>query len=253
MSVQPLAPVAPLWIDHVVMAVEDLGATAKRLAAEHGLGSYTAHPPGGLPGLVGRIVPCGSGYLHLLAVEDDACAAAHLLGAAVLGALGTGRSLLSWAVATDDIDAFLGRTGCHAVVEEIAGSNGTRLGRRVVGAELALTGAVPAIVCWDEDQGHPERQQVEHRVDPVGITSVSLGADLGVLGWWLGAAVHDLPVKLLPGCQGLRAVTVATSIADMVVANRDGDAAPGWNHGGRGTISTGLLPVCDRGVGSLDP
>lgn len=252
MSVHPLATVAPVWIDHVVMAVEDVGATATRLAAEHGLGSYRAHPAG-LSGLVGRIVPCGSGYLHLLAVEDAAGAAAHALGSAVLGAVEVGRCLLSWAVATDNIDAFARRTGRRAAVEEVAGSNGASLRRLVVGAGPAVGGAVPAIVCWDKDRGHPEHQRVEHRVDPVGITSIDLGADFGLLRSWLGPAVHDLPVKLLRGYHGLRAVTVATSIADVVVVNRDGDAAPAMARAGRGTASTGLLPDCYRGVRSLGP
>lgn len=223
MSVHPLATVAPLWIDHVALAVRDLAAASDRLVSEHGLASYPATPMAS-PGIAGRIVPCGSGYLHLLAVEDPGRAARHRLGAAVLAAVEAHRPLMSWAVATDQIGALVRRTGLDAAADQVSAVDGNRLHRRVVGVEPALAGVVPAIVCWDHPaEGHPESQPVDHRVDPLGITCIELAADLRALRSWLGPALHDLPIKIRPGPRGLRCVTVATAAGDLNIKSRDAD------------------------------
>lgn len=222
MSVHPLATVAPLWIDHVVVAVRDLGAAGERLASEHGLGSYPA-PPTASPGVAGRVVPCGAAYLHLLAVEDRGRAARHRLGAAVLAAEEAHRPLMSWAVATDQIGALVRRTGLGEKTEQVTAADGTPLHRQVVGAELALGGVVPAIVSWEHAKGHPATQPVHHGVDPLGITCIELAADLRTLGTWLGPALHDVPIKICPGPHGLRCVTVATVDGDLNIGNPDGD------------------------------
>lgn len=224
MSVHPLATVAPVWIDHVVLAVADLEKASDQLAGEHGLGSYPAPPPAGSIGLGGRIVPCGSGYLQLLAVQDHAGATGHSLGAAVVAALEEGRLLVSWAVATDQIEAFSRRNGLDPTSDEVRAADGALLRRRVLGAEVALGGVLPAVVSWDDpEKGHPERQPVGHRVDPIGITCLELAAQATRLRSWLGPAVHDLPIKICRGAGGLHAVTVATAAGDLNIGNRDRD------------------------------
>lgn len=244
MSVHPLATVAPLWIDHVVIAVPDLGMASDLLAGDHGLGSYPAPPPAGSTGLAGRIVPCGSGYLHLLAVQERAGATGHSLGAAVVAALEDDRLLVSWAVATHQIEALSRRNGLDPTAEEVQAADGAFLRRRVLGAELALGGVLPAILSWDDPTtSHPERQPVGHRVDPVGITCVELAAQPARLRSWLGPALHDLPVKICRGTHGLRAVTVATAAGDILIRDRDAERLGAGKAGTAGPASTGAATL----------
>lgn len=209
-------PEPPLWIDHVVVAVADVEVVAQLFASRHGLGSYGVATP---PGLTGRIVPCGSGYLHLLAVGDASAATAHPLGAAAEGAIRDGRPLLSWAVATDWMGPVVRRTGAELTFDEISATNGPPLRRQVVGADQALGGELPAIVCWQHaEQGrHPQHQPVGHRVDPVGITCIDLAADPVRLRDWLGRALDDLPIRIRPGRPGLHGVTVGTASGEVLV------------------------------------
>lgn len=217
-SVHPLATAGPLWIDHVVLAVDDVTAAAAQFTADHGLASY---PTPTATGLAGRIVPCGAGYLCLVAIVDASDASTSLLGGAVLAARRDHRLLLSWAVATDEIGPFVRRTGRDPTDDEVSASDGSPLRRRSLGADIALCSTLPAIVCWDGPAGrHPERQPVDHRIDPVGITCIELGVDETQLRSWLGPGVHDLPLKLTGGTLRLHEVTVATAAGDVVISDR---------------------------------
>src|SRR5438094_2831187 len=100
-------------IDHVVYAVRDLDDAAQRLADEHGLASVAGgrHPWG----TGNRIVPFGHDYLELLAVVDPDLAKQNPIGVAIAAAVAEGDRLVSWAVATDDIDAAAARAGLQVV------------------------------------------------------------------------------------------------------------------------------------------
>lgn len=218
---------ASLWIDHVTVAVGDVASAAEWFATAHGLGSYPVAAP---PGLAARIVPCGSGYLHLLEVVDSEVGGRSRLGVAARAAVLEARPLLSWAVATDWIASFVRRNDAGLSFEEVSAVVGPPLRRQTLGAEVALHGELPAIVCWQAGAHtrHPQCQPVAHTVDPIGITCVEVASDSARLRNWLGPAVDNLPIKIRPGNDGIVAITVATASADLVID--DSWASPEWRR-----------------------
>lgn len=249
----PLATVAPVWIDHVVVAVADVDAAGEQLAADHGLDSYPTRAPAGL---AARVVPCGAGYLHLFDVEDEAKAWKSPLGAAVVMARQERRLLASWAVATHSIEPFVRRSGLGVARDGLDAADGSPLELTALRPGSGLQGALPVIVCWEVGvDDRPERQPVRHRVDPLGITCIDVAVDPVKLRQWLGPAVDDLPLRLRKGTPGLRAVTVATAAADVVLGEPDGQparAVPAGSETEKGA-ATALRPNCDQGGAALSP
>lgn len=90
-------------IDHVVMAVEDLGAAAKALETNYGL---VAHPggPHGDAGTANMYVPLGDDqYIELLAVTN--ASSRHPMVAALTRVLKDGDRLFNFALRAEDIEA----------------------------------------------------------------------------------------------------------------------------------------------------
>jgi len=92
-----------LRIDHVIMAVADPDAAARRILDEHGLSSVAGgvHPAWGTRN---RIVPLGSDYVELIGIADPETAVETELGRRVLGLIERGGGLLGWCVGTDQLD-----------------------------------------------------------------------------------------------------------------------------------------------------
>jgi Glyoxalase-like domain len=93
-------------IDHVVLAVDDPDAAAAELETKLGL------TPGGggrhdAMGTFNRLFWFGDAYLELIGAFDHDLAATSWLGPAVLAALERGGGFATWAVAVDDLDAYL--------------------------------------------------------------------------------------------------------------------------------------------------
>ena len=95
-------------IDHLVIAVPDVDAAAAALDAAAGLrASGGGRHPG--QGTVNRLVWFGDSYLELIGVYDPELARASWIGEPTLRALNAGGGLATWAVATDAIEADVGR------------------------------------------------------------------------------------------------------------------------------------------------
>src|SRR5262245_352300 len=97
-------------IDHVVLAVRDLEASAERLWEEHGL----RFVPGGRHpqwGTANMIAPLGDDYVELLGVVDEEIGRATVLGRTLLELSEDGDRWFSVCVATDEIEAVAGRLG----------------------------------------------------------------------------------------------------------------------------------------------
>lgn len=101
---------ATLALDHVVVALPDLGDAVSRLERRTGL---TSLPGGRHPaqGTANRLVPLRGSYLELLAVEDPSCIGRTWLATNVDVALRRGRPFVGWAVRTDRLDAVRDRIG----------------------------------------------------------------------------------------------------------------------------------------------
>ncbi|HEY7873966.1 MAG TPA: VOC family protein, partial [Actinomycetota bacterium] len=92
-----------LELDHVLIAVADLAATAHEIEVRHGLASIEGgrHPGWGT---ANRIVPLGAAYLELDAVVDEAEAAQSPFGRWVAAARPSLPRLLGWAVRTPELE-----------------------------------------------------------------------------------------------------------------------------------------------------
>ena len=126
-----------LGIDHLVIAVVDPHAAADVLAAALGL------TPGGggrhdRLGTYNRLIWLGDSFLELIGVLDGDLVRASWIGAPTVRALEAGGGLATWAVATDAIDADVGRLRelGSDLAEPVAGER-TRPDGRVVRWRLA--------------------------------------------------------------------------------------------------------------------
>lgn len=195
-------------IDHVVLAVADLDEAGARLRREHGLGSMAGgvHPRWGTEN---RIVPLGDQYLELLAVVDPDVGAASALGRALLDLVADGRD--RWyavCVAVDDIGAVGDRLGLGVEPGVRTRPDGVELRWRGAGLEDGRRDAsMPFFIEWDVPAGsHPGRTPVDHDVEVGGIAAVEVSGDVVRLAEWLGPAGASLPIGIVDGPPGVRAV-----------------------------------------------
>jgi hypothetical protein len=86
-------------LDHVIWMSDDLDKTAERLEAEYGLGVSGGGRHDG-HGTHNRIVPLGTSFLEILAVEDPEVARSSPIGRATAAA---SEGLYGWVVAVDDV------------------------------------------------------------------------------------------------------------------------------------------------------
>ncbi len=92
-------------IDHVIYAAADLPVASEQLARRLGLQPAGGGRHDGI-GTYNEIFQLGGGYLEVLAIADEAEAAASGIGRALQARLaGSGDGLWSWAVAVDDVAA----------------------------------------------------------------------------------------------------------------------------------------------------
>jgi hypothetical protein len=205
-------------IDHVVLAVADLEEAGERLHHEHGLASM----PGGVHprwGTANRIVPLGQDYVELIAVVDPGVAEATVLGRALLGLTADGRDRWFAVCLSDtEIEATAARLGLTLEPGERMRPDGSRLRWR--GAGIDDTGRerwLPFFIAWDAPVAlHPGRGAIEHDAAALGIARVDVAGDAGRLRAWLGPAGDALPIEVVDGEPGVRAVVLATEGGDPI-------------------------------------
>lgn len=134
-----------LGIDHLVIVVRDPDQAVEELARRIGLrpGGGGTHPA---LGTRNRLLWLGDIYLELLGIDDPAAAARSWLGAPALEALGRGQGLVTWAIASDDLDrdAAKAAAGSAPVSDPFAGER-----RRPDGEVVRWRLARPAVVALD--------------------------------------------------------------------------------------------------------
>jgi hypothetical protein len=193
-------------LDHVLIAVPDLSSARVEFETRYGLSSVEGgrHPGWGT---ANRIVPLGDAYLELVAVVDEAEAAASSFGGWVADALADGRErLLGWAVRTDELDAVAARLGLEPQAGARARPDGTELRWRTAGVEQALAEpCLPFFIEWAPDAALPG-----HAAEAAGtIERLDLTGDPVRLSAWLGG--HALPVSVERGEPAIRRVVLAVS------------------------------------------
>ena len=207
---------SPYRIDHVVLAVRDLDASAERLWEAHGL-RFTSggrHPSWGTANM---IAPLGEDYLELLAVVDEAVGRGTVLGRALLELSMEGDRWFSVCLADEDIEATAARLGLTVEPGSRTRPDGIEVRWRGAGIEERGDDLwLPFFISWDVPAAlHPGSDPwpgaapAEHRVPVEGIAWAEVGGDASTLHDWLGGA--DAPIRVTEdgGDRRVRAVAIA--------------------------------------------
>jgi hypothetical protein len=200
-------------IDHVVLAVADLDEAGERLRREHGLASF----PGGVHadwGTGNRIVPMGDDYLELISVVDPDVGRTTVLGRALLGLTADGADRwFAVCLADTDLDATAERLRLRIEQGSRVRPDGAELRWRGAGlTEAAREPWFPFFIAWNVQPGlHPGSATVSHDVAVTGIANVELEGDASRLRGWLGPDGDVLPLTVVEGDRGMRAVTLSTA------------------------------------------
>ena len=205
-----------LRVDHVVYAVRDLDDAAAGFREAYGLDSVA----GGRHdrwGTANRIVPLGDDYVELVAAIDRDAAAASGFGRAVIERADAGGGWVTFAVATDDLDAIASRLGLEVTAGSRTKPDGTVLRWRGAGLDdPRREPSMPFFLAWDvPGELHPGRARAGHGVRARAIAWVEVGGDAERLRSWLGG--EELPIRVTDGEPGIRRVAIATSDAELVI------------------------------------
>jgi hypothetical protein len=209
-----------LRIDHVVLAVRDLDASADRLLREHGLASIRGghHPAWGT---ANRLVPLGDEYVELLSVVDHSVASSTHLGRTLIDLSSSGDRWFSACLADEDIDRTAARLGLEVVPGSRTRPDGVVVSWRGAGIEApARPNWLPFFIDWDvPPEWHPGRAQVAHRAAATGIARVDVVGDPETMRRWLGDA--DVPIEVRRGEPAeVWAVAISIEDGDEIVIER---------------------------------
>jgi len=200
-------------IDHVVLAVRDLDASAERLWEEHGLRFVAGgrHPRWGTANM---IAPLGADYLELLGVVDEDVGTGTVLGRTLLDLSADGDRWFSVCLADEDVDATAARLGLTVQPGSRTRPDGMEVRWR--GAGIEERGAdlwLPFFISWDVPAVlHPGAAPAEHRVPVEGIAWAEVGGDEARLRDWLGGA--DAPIRVADHGDDRRVRAVAITMRD---------------------------------------
>ena len=206
-----------LRIDHVVLAVRDLDASAERLWEEHGLRFL---PGGRHPrwGTANMIAPFGSDYLELLGVVEQEVGSKTVLGRKLMELSADGDRWFSVCLADDDIDATAARLGLTVRPGARTRPDGTEVRWRGAGIEERGEDLwLPFFISWDVPaELHPGATPAGHRVDAEGIAWAEVGGEEARLRDWLGGA--DAPIRVVDdAARGVRAVGISLHDGSEIV------------------------------------
>ena len=203
-------------IDHVVLAVRNLAASAGRLWNEHGL----RFSPGGRHpqwGTANMIAPLGNDYIELLGVVDEEVGSNSVLGRTLMELSEDGDRWFSVCLSDDDIDATAARLGLTIRPGTRTRPDGTEVRWRGAGIEERGEDlCLPFFISWDVPAPlHPGAAPAEHRVQVEGIAWAEVGGDEARLRDWLGGA--EVPISVVEGEPRVRAVGIRLGDGSEIV------------------------------------
>jgi hypothetical protein len=206
-----------LRIDHVVLAVRDLGASAERLWEEQGLRFVLGghHPRWGTANM---IAPLGADYVELLSVVDEEIGSKTVLGEMLLELTADDDRWFSVCLADDDVDATAARLGLTVQPGARTRPDGTDVRWRSAGIEDRGEDLwLPFFISWDVPaELHPGATPAEHRADAAGIAWAEVDGDEGRLRDWLGGA--DAPIRVVDGTERrVRAIGISLHDGNEIV------------------------------------
>ncbi|HEY7149723.1 MAG TPA: VOC family protein [Gaiellaceae bacterium] len=193
-------------LDHVLIAVDDLQAASREIEQRHGLASVEGGRHQGL-GTANRIVPLGSTYLELVAVADEAEAAASGFGGWV--AEGVRPRLLGWCLRTDDLDAVAAGLGLTTTAGSRARPDGTVLSWRMAGLERSADEpSLPFFIEWGPGTPYPGEALAQRAtIDELRLQ----GGPERIAQWTRGA---DAPISVKDGNPAILGVVVDGAVLD---------------------------------------
>ena len=193
-------PDARLELDHVLIAVTDLGAAARAYLDNHGLmGVEGGRHPGW--GTANVIVPLRGSYLELIAVVDEHEAAATAFGRWVMNAQRD--RPFAWAVRASNLDSVAARLGLETLDGSRARPDGSVLRWRSAGLDVAVAEpALPFFIEWSAPTLHPGG---DDKVD-LALDQLFVEGDPARIKAWLGD--HTLPVSIWPGSSRVAGATL---------------------------------------------
>jgi Glyoxalase-like domain len=201
-------------IDHVMLAADDLEATAARLLETYGLSSIAGgtHPQWGT---ANRIVPLGGPYLEIISIADAARAAQTPFGQWLAARTADGAVLCGVMVEPDDFDAVCARLSLTPAPAQRSRPDGTTLAWRLAGMTEAMSRTWPCFISWDRRE---EAFGGDAGVGATGIAQLEIGGAPEAITAWLGGPVGGL--GLVGGSPGIRQVTISTGAGDIVLPHR---------------------------------
>lgn len=180
-------------VDHVMWGVADPGMAGTYVQERWGLRAVDGgrHPRWGT---AHHVIPLGPNYIDVVSVADPQEASRDPVGATVLSHLQQGGGLLTWCLATDDIDGVASRLGLEVRWKWCIRPDGSEVSWRVAGLETAMERpALPFFISWQSaDHQHPGRTYTGGP-QTNGITWVQVGADPAELADWLDG--ESVPVR----------------------------------------------------------
>jgi hypothetical protein len=207
--------VAPLELDHVLLASPDLDAASNVLRDRWGLVSVAGgrHPAWGT---ANRIVPVGDAYLELVAVVDDDIAGRSAFGRWVAAARPLFIRPLGWAVRTVSIDAVARRNNLNVDTGSRTAPGGRVLRWRVAGVEhAAAEPCLPFFIEWSAGTPHPSQAPVSHEAGAVTVARLELDGDVDHIRTWCDG--DRLPITVRPGQPAVTSVVLTTSTGELTI------------------------------------
>jgi len=202
-------------LDHVLIAVTDLGEAARRIEDEYGL---TATQGGRHPawGTANRIVPLGDAYLELVMVVNAAIARRSPFGRWVAASQSELLRPFGWAVRTSELHEVASRLGLTIERGSRTGRDGAPVRWRIAGVEeAAAEPALPFFIEWEPGTHLPGRAPTDHAAGEVRIGEVRVSGDSERIEGWLGS--YRVPLDIRPGSSALTAVILSPPSGDEVV------------------------------------
>ena len=205
-----------MQLDHVLIAVADLGPAGLEIEERHGLTSVEGghHPAWGT---ANRIVPLGDSYLELIAVIDADMASQSPIGRWVASAASTALRPLGWAVRTPNFDEVALRLGLTIQAGSRRTPDGDELRWRTAGLDQAAAEpSLPFFIDWGPGTQLPGRAEIHHAAGAAKIARLALSADAGRLADWLGD--HHLPIVVSAGKPAVTAIYIAVDGGETMLS-----------------------------------
>jgi catechol 2,3-dioxygenase-like lactoylglutathione lyase family enzyme len=197
-------------IDHVLYAVSDLDDAAARWAADFGLRSVAGgvHPRWGT---ANRIVPLGGAYLELIGIVDPDVAARTVLGCALARFVAGGGGWFSLCLGDVDIQTTAARLGLAVEEGSRTRPDGTVVAWRAAGIDDPdRTLDLPFFISWNVPPPlHPGAPGTVQDGSTPEIAAVEIAGDALALHKWIGPAMDRLPIRVVSGVPGIRAVELS--------------------------------------------